>query len=479
MRTGLHRVALRGPSGRDGHNCAVFDAGKSFAKLSIVSPAGEILAERRLATPTRPGPGYRALDTDAIFGWLLVQLKELSDFGIDRIMPVAHGATCAFLDDTQNLVVPVQDYESDLPPAIMDAYAAARPAFCETLSPALPKGLNLGAQIYWHSRRDPQTFARVRHILPYAQYWSWRLSGEMASEVTSLGCHSDLWAPTAGTFSSLVRTEDWADRFAPLRSAWEVAGALRPQIARATGLADTTTVCVGVHDSNAALAALLNDWKPGTAPPALLSTGTWFVAMAPGGSLGALQPERDCMAAVDVFGRAVPCARFMGGRAFETITGGSFDADIDADTVRSVMRDAAFALPSFLDAGGPYPNHRGEIRGLRTDTVQTRTALGLLYLALVSTTCLDMIQAGRTLLIEGAAARNPLLCGLIAALHDGPVFHNASASAVTLGGAALAYRDTANLAPRFSHRRARPVLAQDLRAYRSLWSAAVEDAVAA
>ena len=461
-----------------GPNAIVFDVGRTHIKVSVVTSAGEVLAERRIATPTRQTALYTAIDTDMVFDWLLLQLKGLASFGIDRIIPVAHGAACAFLDEHEQLVQPVQDYESAIPPAFAKAYARVRPHFDETLSPPLPKGLNLGAQIFWHARRDPQMFSRVRWILPYPQYWAWRLSGALTCEITSLGCHSDLWSPAWGDFSSLTHNENWAARFPRLCKAWEAAGTLRPHLARITGLPTATRVCVGLHDSGAALASLLGGWQTDTTLPALLSTGTWFIAMAPGASLQGLQAERDCMGAVDVFGHAVPCARFMGGRAFEMITQGQVNPDIGPETLVEVMSQSAVALPSFLDAGGPYPGLRGEIRGLNSDTPSTRTALGTLYQALLSVTCLGMIQSGRALVMEGMAATNPLLCGLIAGLHDGPVLCNPQSSGVTQGAAALAFLGERPM-PRLTHTPVKPLLTEEIRAYRQLWMAAIDESVAA
>jgi len=478
--------SVKSPSSQDQNGripvCAVLDAGRSFAKLSLVTAAGAVVHECRTHTPTLHTGIYGALDAEGLYAWLIRQLTAVARVhDIVRIMPVAHGAACAFLDADGRLVQPIHDYEAAIPAEVCEAYARLRPAFDETLSPPLPKGLNLGAQLYWHSRRNPDMFARVRWLLPYPQYWAWRLSGALTSEVTSLGCHSDLWCPARGDFSSLAWTEGWAQRFPIMRSAWDVAGRLRPEIAAETGLSPDVAVCVGVHDTNAALAATLGSWD-GDAP-ALLSTGTWFIAMAPGAPITRLEAERDCLGAVDVFGRPVACARFMGGRAYELITGAparrqGTAAAIDADLLRSVMHDAALALPSFIDAGGPYPHHRGEIRGLNRDTPHTRAALGLLYQALVSRTCLDLIQSGRPLLIEGMAARNPALCGLIAALHDAPVFVNTDVSGVTLGAAGLAFRAEAPT-PRLNYRRCEPWLAEDMRAYSRLWTAAVDQAMAA
>lgn len=463
---------------QEGPNAIVFDVGRTHAKVSVVTPAGRVLAERRMATPTFRTDLYTAIDTDLIFDWLLLQLKALSSFGIDRIIPVAHGAACAFLTEDMTLVQPVQDYESPIPPVFATTYTAARPCFSETLSPPLPKGLNLGAQIFWHARRDPEMFRRVRWILPYPQYWAWRLSGALASELTSLGCHSDLWSPVRGDFSSLAHSEDWTRRFAPLRNAWEAAGVLHHHLARMTGLPAKTKICVGLHDSGAALACLLGGWQTDTMLPALLSTGTWFIGMAPGGSLQGLQAERDCMGAVDVFGHAVPCARFMGGRAFELITRGQAIAPVRPEMLEAVMHQSALALPSFLDAGGPYPGLRGEIRGMANDTPAARTALGTLYQALLSVTCLGMIQTGRTLLIEGVAAGNPVLCGLIAALHDGPVLCNPTSSGVTQGAAALAFLGERPM-PRLTHSPVAPLFAEEMQTYRRAWTTAIEDSRAA
>lgn len=456
--------------------CAVFDAGKTFAKLSIVGADGRVWAERRTATPYFDTPLYRAFDSDRLFAWLLAQLKDLGrTYAIDRIIPVAHGAACAFLDAKGALVQPIQDYESRIPEPFASAYARARPDFAETCSPALPGGLNLGAQIHWHARRDPDAFRRVRWILPYPQYWAWRLSGVLSSEVTSLGCHTDLWSPRAGGFSSLVRNEGWDDRFAPLRRAWDRIGPLRADVAQATGLLATVQVCAGLHDSNAALAATLLAGGP---LPAVLSTGTWFVAMAPGAPLHGLQAERDCLVAVDVFGQPVPCARFMGGRTFDVITCGQTEVPVDSDALSAVIRDGGLAMPNFVEAGGPFPGRRGEIRNLRRDTPETRAALGLLYLAMLSTECLGLIQAGDSLLVEGAAARNDTLCRLIAALHDGPVLVNDGVSGVTRGAAALAFFGEHEV-PTVIGRRVTPLLRQEVRAYRHLWHDALREPIAA
>lgn len=462
--------------------CVVFDVGKTNAKLSVIDANGQILDRTTLKTPHLHTRLYAAFDVDTLFAWCLSELKRLSQhYRIDRIMPVAHGAGCAFLSADEQLLQPIQDYEASIPLPYERAYQRVRPAFEETLSPLLPNGLNLGAQIFWHARRDPKFFERVRYILSYAQYWTWRLSGVLCSEVTSLGCHTDLWNPGKGTFSSLAISEGWAERFAPLRSAWEKAGPLRPEIAEAVGLSPDCQVHVGLHDSNAALALVIarHQHNETAALPVILTTGTWYVAMAPGIAPAAvsesLRPDRDCLVNIDVYGRAVPCARFMGGRALELITNGHVDVPVTLDTVIEVIQSGAMALPSFVDAGGPFPGRRGEIVGLQTDTPQTRAALGLLYVALIAVTSLDMIAPiNRPLLIEGPAAHNAAFCTLLAAMRDAPVLVCETSSGVTRGAGAMAFFAD-HVAPAPAYKLVEPKRVEEIRTYRAAWLKAMEN----
>ncbi|MGA9657502.1 MAG: FGGY family carbohydrate kinase [Asticcacaulis sp.] len=469
--------------------CVVFDVGKSFTKASVVSVDGTVWAERKIRTPHLSTPLYRAFDVDAIYVWFISQLRAFGQsYAIDRIIPVTHGATCAFLDEHEQLIQPIQDYESAVPTPYAQAYGQIRPDFYETQSPHLPYGLNLGSQIYWHARRDPGQFSRVRWILNYPQYWAWRLSGGLCNEVTSMGCHTDLWSPLKGCFSSLANDFFWADRFPKMQSAWETAGTLRSDIAKLVELPPSVRVCVGLHDSNAALASVLMQADPSQTAhasgkaPALLSTGTWYIAMSPGAAVTPLESNRDCLANVDVFGNPVPCARFMGGRVHTQFNrgfaGGLSGESVSEAALRTILQGSALAMPSFTDTGGPFPTLRGEIRGLSGATPELKSALGMVYLALMSSTCLDLVRAEDALLIEGPLAKHAHLCGLIAALRPGPVLVNAASNGVTQGAAALAFYGESRPEP-LTRNVVKPLLQKEIRQYESLWRSVVDAELAA
>ena len=311
---------------------AVIDIGKTNAKVVLVADDGTEIAERRRPNTVLPGPPYPHFDADGLWSFVL---ESLADFAprVGAVVPVTHGACAALVDEDGALALPVLDYEHAGPDEARPTYAP--PPFSETGSPPLPGGLNLGAQLHWLEARHPQGFARARALLTWPQWWAFRLSGVMASEVTSLGCHTDLWDPLAGRPSTLAVERGWAALLPPLRGAAEILGPAAREVAAATGLGPRTPIHAGIHDSNASLLPYLHE-----APCGVLSTGTWVIAMALGGRRAALDPARDRLLNVAADGRPVPTARFMGGRRRDAaIAAGEDESAVDARLARRAATD--------------------------------------------------------------------------------------------------------------------------------------------
>lgn len=396
----------------------VLDIGKTNAKLTLIDAAGATLAEARTPNTVRRDGPYPHHDTERLWAWLLGQLREMAARAhICAIVPVTHGATAALVDNA-GLVLPVLDYEQ-VPGDAQDAarYDALRPSFGESGSPRLPAGLNLGRQLDWLQTRFPADFARARHVLMYPQYWAWRLCGVAASEVTSLGCHTDLWQPAGGHWSSLVARQGWAPLFPPRRDAWARLGTLRPELAADTGLpADCEVVC-GLHDSNASLLRHLLTLQS-SGPCTVLSTGTWVIAAALGSSTLPLVEAQDMLANCNVFGDAVPCMRFMGGREFGALAG-ERPAAFTAEELQRLIERRTLALPCFAETGGPFAGHTGRVEGALPQTDAERAALATLYVVLMTDHCLSALGAAGRVVVEGAFTANPWFGPLLAGLADG------------------------------------------------------------
>jgi len=418
-----------------GGNAIVLDIGKTMSKASLWSPKGELLARCTRANLPSAGPGYPALDATGIEAWLAEALAELARLApVSSIIPVAHGAGFAVLRDGA-LLLPPMDYELELSPSEMASYGGQRDSFALTGSPALPAGLNLGAQLHALQSRHPTAISSADTLLPWAQYWAWRLCGVATSERTSLGCHTDLWYPAADTFSLLAEARGWAARFAPLHQAGECLGPLLPEWTAKTGLPATIRVHCGLHDSNAALLAVRAHPEIGDLESTVLSTGTWFVALrTPAGPIepAALPEARDCLVNVEAFGRTVPSARFMGGREAELLLGDDERLDVPADqpallaAVPAVLAAGAVPLPSRVAGCGPYPHGEGGWPARPLDGVARRAAIGL-YIALMVDSMLELIGSSERLVVEGRFAACEVILRALASLRPEQVVYRAPA----------------------------------------------------
>lgn len=451
----------------------VVDIGKTLSKVTLWSREGRLLDRQVCPNASSVIDGMRRLDTAGIGDWLIGALRQYRDEPVQTVVPVGHGAGVAVLAGNHLAFAPL-DYEQALPDEVLSAYRAVRDPFSVTGSPPLPDGLNLGAQLFWLEQLYPTVMPTAR-LLPWAQYWAWFLTGRAVSEVTSLGCHSDLWAPGPGEFSPLAKRLGWSERFAPVVPAGSEVGSLSAEMAAATGLSPEVRVLAGLHDSNAALLAARGFEELAGQEATVLSTGTWFVAMrtpgeaAPSSELAA---GRDCLINVDASGRPVPSARFMGGREIETVIGiDTRQVDIKPDqpallaAVPAVIDAEAMLLPTLAPGCGPFPASEGRWRNQPADWYERRAA-ACLYAALVADASLDLIGARERLLIEGRFAEAEVFVRALAALRPDMTVYTANAHNDVSFGALRLIDPT--LRPQGELSVVQPLQA-DLTRYRALW----------
>lgn len=400
----------------------VLDVGKTLAKATLWDEEGTCVVNRSRPNKQPIIGGGLTLDVGGIEGWLEGTLKDFAKLGpVAAIIPVAHGAGAAIIRNNRLQCAPI-DYEWRGSSVDRVTYNMQRDPFCATGSPALPAGLNLGMQLHWLESLRSSDF-RSGAILPWAQYWGWLLSGVSASELTSLGCHTDLWRPFDRRPSDLAVRRGWAERLAPVRPANSILGTLTPEWVNRTGLSARVEIYCGLHDSNAALLAARSHAELQGRDATVLSTGTWFVAMRTPikgqADIPELPETRDCLVNVDATGAPVPSSRFMGGRELELITGNEvsmIDARRaqkaqDTQAVESVER-GEMLLPSPIRGVGPFPY--APKRSTQASAAQTTVAH--LYAALVADVSLDLIGSRDTLLIDGRFSQAPVFVQALARL---------------------------------------------------------------
>jgi sugar (pentulose or hexulose) kinase len=458
----------------------VLDVGKTHSKATLWDDTGNCIAQRSRPNPRLTTGNSMTLDAAGIEQWLWGTLSEFARLGpVIAILPIAHGAGVALIRDGHLQYAPL-DYEWQGASADRAAYDKQRDPFSATGSPALPGGLNIGMQLHWLESLRATDF-RSMQIVPWAQYWAWLLCGVTASEVTSLGCHTDLWRPFERAPSHLAIRRGWAEHLAPLKPANAVLGTLAPGWVAGTGLSPRVEVYCGMHDSNAALLAARSHPELDGRDATILSTGTWFVAMrAPNGTdarPAAQLPEgRDCLMNVDVAGTPIPSARFMGGREIEILAGADVtDSAVDAGRLSSAIRavDAGeMIIPACVPGVGPFPTAKSRSPGTKPNTGDA-TALAHLYAAMLADVSLDLIGSNDTLLIDGRFSAAPVFVQALASLRPATkVLVSSDENGVAHGALRLANVKHADAAPL---QRVSP-LAVDMSGYRARWREAAERA---
>lgn len=207
------------------------------------------------------------------------------------------------LDENLHPATPLYNYLKPYPEALlnrfMGKYGPADRIALETASPVMGH-LNSGLQLYWLKYHKPMIFKRIKYSLHLPQWVAMLLGGEMATEMTSVGCHTMLWDFRQNTYHSWVREEGIDALFPPVS----------PNLDALSGL----------HDSSSALLPYLISTDE---PFLLLSTGTWCISLNPFNS-EPLAPEElasDCLCYMTPEGKPVRAARYFGGYEHEQAVG--------------------------------------------------------------------------------------------------------------------------------------------------------------
>ncbi len=428
---------------------AVIDIGKTNAKLAIVD--ADLRQEVDVTTTPNKvvdSAPYPHFDIDNLWTFIVESLEKFAaTYVIEAITVTTHGACVALLDESGHLATPILDYESKAPDLYRDEYHATRPAFEATGSPHAAGGLNVGAQLYWLFKSQPQLHSRTKTIVMYPQYWVHRLCGKAANEPTSLGAHTDLWNPTEATFSTLVDSMAIREKMARVELPSTELGTLLPEIATTTGLRQDTMVYCGIHDSNASLYPHLLDRN---GPFSVVSTGTWIICLSPGSNPAKLDPARDTLLNVNALGKATPSSRFMGGREYDYLTK-TYATQTTKKLSQKVIDSNAFILPAVETSTGPFQNSP-YLWTVEPDslTAAERYNVVSFYLAMMTATCLELCPASGSIIVEGPFTNNKLFCTLLQAATDRQVLglDNSSSTGTTIG-AALTTRKSGREKKRF------------------------------
>ncbi len=294
---------------------AIFDVGKTNKKLFLFDENYKIVFERSARfTETVDEDGYPCENLESLRLSVFDSLREVfrnPAFEIKSINFATYGASFVYIDEAGNPLAPLYNYLKAYPEELTEQFYNAyggKEAFSNlTASPVLGS-LNSGMQLYRIKYENPDLFKRIKYALHLPQYLSYLISGEAYSDLTSIGCHTNLWDFTKSTYHEWVKKEGILEKLAPIVPSNSVMPAAFPGNNYAVG--------AGFHDSSAALVPYLVNFHE---PFILLSTGTWCISLNPfnASPLTAEELENDCLCYLQYEGKPVKASRLFSGYEHE------------------------------------------------------------------------------------------------------------------------------------------------------------------
>ena len=294
---------------------AVFDVGKTNKKLFLFDENYQIVHERSARfteTADEDGDSCENLESlrFSVFDSLRHVLRE-KQFDIKAINFSAYGASFVYIDEKGEALTPLYNYlkpyPEDLKAEFYKEYGGEQSFSQQTASPVLGS-LNSGMQLYRIRKEKPQLFSKIRYALHLPQYLSYLITGQVYSDITSIGCHTNLWDFTKNDYHDWVKTEGLDKKLAPILPSHTVINS--------TFQGKEYKAGIGLHDSSAALIPYLENFSE---PFILLSTGTWCISLNPfnHSKLTADELRNDCLCYLQYEGKPVKASRLFAGLEHE------------------------------------------------------------------------------------------------------------------------------------------------------------------
>ncbi|MEO5650594.1 MAG: FGGY family carbohydrate kinase [Ginsengibacter sp.] len=294
---------------------AIFDVGKTNKKLFLFDENYKIVFERSarfFETVDEDGDPCENLDSLrlSIFDSLR-EVFRLKEFKIKAINFCSYGASFVYLNEERRAFAPLYNYLKEYPENLKkqfyDTYGGEEEFSFLTASPVLGS-LNSGMQLYRLKYEKPDLFRQIKHALHLPQYLSFLISGQVYSDITSVGCHTNLWNFRQNEYHYWVKQEGVFEKLAPVFPCNEVVPASFP--------GNSYPVGIGLHDSSAALIPYLINFHE---PFILLSTGTWCISMNPfnHSPLTKEELENDCLCYMTYEAQPIKASRLFAGYELE------------------------------------------------------------------------------------------------------------------------------------------------------------------
>ena len=431
---------------------AIFDVGKTNKKLFLFDEQYRLVWERSdVCEQTTDEDGESCEDIGQLTAWLhqsLDRITGLPDFDITAVNFSAYGASFVYIGEAGSPIAPLYNYLKPYPARLKkkfyDTYGGEVTFSMLTSSPVLGS-LNSGMQLYRLKEEQPELFANIKYALHLPQYLSFLLTGQAWSDITSIGCHTNLWNFSQQHYHEWVYREGLIDKLGPILPSTSVLPVVGP--AGSIPLAG-----VGLHDSSAAMIPYLESFRE---PFVLISTGTWCITMNPFNNtpLTVAELQKDCLSYMSYQGRPMKASRLFAGYEheqqvqrlaahFNTTTARAAGIDFDPDCIallRSRNQPGDPSAGSAISTLTASVFHQRELSAFDSfEQAYHRLILDIMDQQVVSTRLVLHDTDVRRIFVDGGFGKNQVYMHLLAEAFPGIEVFAASIPQATAMGAALA-----------------------------------------
>jgi sugar (pentulose or hexulose) kinase len=437
---------------------AIFDAGKTNKKLLLFDEAYDIVFERSAQfDETLDEDGDPCENIESLTAFLKDSLQEVTahqTFDLRAINFATYGASFVCIGEDGKPVAPLYNYLKPYPEALKkkfyDTYGGETTFAFVTASPVLGS-LNSGMQLYRLRHEKPERFKKIKYALHLPQYLSFLLTGKACSDITSIGCHTNLWDFQSHRYHRWVEEEGIAEKLPPLVPS---DSALPASVG-----SKKYPVGVGLHDSSAALIPYLVNFHE---PFVLISSGTWCISLNPfnHAPLTAEELACDCLCYLQYKGKPVKASRLFAGYIHDHEVGRiAAHFNKAADHFKSISFNPAFASKVkkediSVNAHASKTDVKGSVFEKRdlSDFATAEEAYHQLMFDLVSQqhASTQLVMAGtkvKRIFVDGGFGKNALYMNFLAHFFPSVEIYAASMPQATAMGAALAIHHAWNEKP--------------------------------
>ena len=294
---------------------AIFDVGKTNKKLFLFDSQYKIVYEKSAKFPeTVDEDGDKCDDLESLRKNIFDSLKEvisLKEFDIKAINFSSYGASLVYIDENGNALTPLYNYLKEYPEKLQnqfyDIYGGVRAFTHLSASPVLGS-LNSGMQLYRIKYERPELFKKIKFALHLPQYLSYLITGIPCADITSIGCHTNLWDFIKMQYHEWLKQEGALEKLPPTLPG--------NQALTTNFMGNKYFVGIGLHDSSAALIPYLVNFHE---PFVLISTGTWCISLNPFNQIPLSDEElsNDCLSFMTYEGKKVKASRLFAGYEHE------------------------------------------------------------------------------------------------------------------------------------------------------------------